>query len=229
MKRLKRAAPVSFPAFRHAVRWTATFFPTIFAGLTVAVHLVNPGLSWTKYTLSDLALGRFGWIESVSMFVFGLCLLGVVLGLRSCVRQSRPMRVATALLVLTALGFVATAVFRTSNSDIVTTGIVIHRVAVVTITVAFPVACFVMLPALRSDPQWRAMAVYCAVAGVVSVILDIIAVVVPHGVQQNLAGLWEKGSIANALIWCQAFASRVFLVGRGTSSASVPADSGPST
>jgi hypothetical protein len=105
-------------------------------------------------------------------------------------------------------------VFRTSNTDIVTAGIVIHRVAVITITLAFPLACFLMLPALRSDVSWKDMAGYCGAAGVISVILDIVAVTVTPDVQQNLAGLWEKGSIANALVWCQVFAVRLFLDGR---------------
>ena len=70
------------------------------------------------------------------------------------------MRSASVLLVITAVGFAATAVFRTSNSGIVTPGIVIHRIAVITITVAFPVACFLMVRALRSDARWRDMTGY---------------------------------------------------------------------
>jgi hypothetical membrane protein len=209
-------------AFRHGVRWVAVSVPSLFVALTVVVHLLNPELSWIKYTLSDLALGHFGWIETVSMGVFGLCLLGVALGLRHAVDSTRLMKTAATLLAVTALGFVATAVFRTSNTDIVTVGIVIHRVAVITITLAFPAACFLKLPALWRDPRWKGMAVYCAVAGAVSVILDIVAVSVSPGVQQTMAGLWEKASIFNALAWCQVFAARLFLHGGGVSGKSGP-------
>jgi hypothetical membrane protein len=209
-----------FDAVRHVVRWAAPFVPTAFVALTIVVHLLNPELDWVRYTLSDLALGHFGWVESISMFVFGLCLLGVAFGLRHGLQSNHRMRSASVLLVITAVGFAATAVFRTSNSDIVTPGVVIHRIAVITITVAFPVACFLMVRALRSDARWRDMTGYCAAAAVISVVLDLVAVMVTPDVQQRLAGLWEKASVANALVWCQVFASRLFLAGRVNSRAS---------
>jgi hypothetical membrane protein len=219
MRKLERSG--WFITIRHVVRWIAAFVPAVFVVLSLAVHLLNPDVDWVRYTLSDLALGHYGWIESVSMFVFGLCLLGVAFGLRHAVRpyRCRWLKSATNLLALTALCFSATAVFRTNNTDIVTTGIIIHRVAVITITLAFPAACFLLLPALKCDSRWRDMAVYCAVAAVISVVLDIAAVSVSQEVQQKLAGLWEKTSIANALIWCQVFALRVFVDGRGSSEA----------
>ena len=55
----------------------------------------------------------------------------------------------------------------------------------------------------------------------IGVVLDLVAVMVTPDVQQRLAGLWEKASVANALVWCQVFASRLFLAGRLDSRASV--------
>ena len=66
MKRLNVEAAGRFDAVRHVVRWAAPFVPAAFVVLTVAVHLLNPQLDWVRYTLSDLAQGHFGWVESIS-------------------------------------------------------------------------------------------------------------------------------------------------------------------
>ena len=96
------------------------------------------------------------------MFVFGLCLLGVAFGLRHGLQSNHPDAECQRAAGDYGGGFAATAVFRTSNPGVVTPGIVIHRVAVIMITVAFPVACFLMVRALRSDAHWRDMTGYCA-------------------------------------------------------------------
>jgi len=195
-------------------RWTAIAAPSVYVVMTVVLQLLNSDLNRMQYTLSDLALKRYGSIETVAACLLGVSLLALSFGLYSNIKSTKTAKGFAAALAVMGPAFFLVAAFQTSNSDVVTSQVIVHRAAVVTIAVAFPVACLLTSAGLRPDIRWRDLATYCAVAGVISILLDLITTFVPHRTQQDIAGLWEKASLANAVILCQVLGVRLFVVSR---------------
>lgn len=129
-------------------------------------------------------------------------------------RRERGM--ALAMLGITSLALFVIAGFKTSDTAIVTPSVLIHRVSVGVLTVCFPAACLVLVPALRGDRRWKSLALYSGVVGAIGLILDISGASIPRDLQQGVAGLWEKVFVANGLIWCQVFAVRLLRVSHQT-------------
>lgn len=199
---------------RGAFSLTGLIAPSVYSGLTVAVHVLNPRDGWVQYTLSDLALTHYGWIETLSMCVLAICVIAVGVGLYKTALQRRETRVALALFVVTSVALFAIAGFKSSDTAALTPFVFIHRASVVVLTVCFPVVCLMLVPALRSHPRWKSLALYSAIAGAIGLALLIFGAVLPRDFQHNVAGLWEKLFIADGVIWCQVFAVKLFIESR---------------
>ncbi len=199
---------------RSAFGLTGLITPSVYAALTVAVHVLNPRDPWMQYTLSDLALTHYGWIETLSLCVLAICLMSVAYGLYKNASHGRENRIALAMFAAASVALFLIAGFKSSDSASLTPFVAVHRASVGVLTVCFPAACLLLVPALRADPRWKSLAVYSAVAGGIGVILDIAGASIPRDVQQNVAGLWEKLFVADGVIWCQVFAVKLFLASR---------------
>ncbi len=199
---------------RGAFSLTGLITPSVYAGLTVAVHVLNPRDGWMEYTLSDLALTRYGWIETLSMCVLAVCVIAVGVGLYRTALQRRETRIALGMFVITSIALFAIAGFKSSDTAAMTPFVFIHRASVGVLTVCFPVVCLMMVSPLRSDPRWKSLALYSAIAGAIGLALDIFGAVLPRDFQHNVAGLWEKLFMADGVIWCQVFAVKLFIESR---------------
>jgi hypothetical protein len=199
---------------RRAFGLTGVITPSIYAALTVAIHVLNPRDPWTQYTLSDLALTRYGWIETLSLCVLAICLMSVAYGLYRNASHGRENKIALGMFVTASVALFLIAGFKTSDSASLTPFVAVHRASVGVLTVCFPAACLLLVPALRADPRWKSLAVYSAIAGGVGVFLDIAGASIPRDVQHDVAGLWEKLFVADGIIWCQVFAVKLFLASR---------------
>ncbi len=167
-----------------------------------------------EYTLSDLALTRYGWIETLSMCVLAVCVIAVGVGLYRTALQRRETRIALGMFVITSIALFAIAGFKSSDTAAMTPFVFIHRASVGVLTVCFPVVCLMMVSPLRSDPRWKSLALYSAIAGAIGLALDIFGAVLPRDFQHNVAGLWEKLFMADGVIWCQVFAVKLFIESR---------------
>ena len=199
---------------RRALNLTGVVTPSVYVGLTVAVHLLNPGDSWMRYTLSDLALRQYGWIETLSLCILAVCVIAVACSLYGNATHRRENVAALAMFGVVSFALLLIAGFKASETDVVTPVVLVHRASVGVLTICFPAACLLMVPALRADPRWRSLAWYCALTGAIGIVLDISGASIPRDVQQSVAGLWEKVYVANGVIWCQVFAARLLLTSR---------------
>jgi len=186
--------------------------PPVYVAFIVVLQLLNSDLSWIQYTLSDLALRPYGWIETAAACLLGVCLLAIGLGLYFNSKPTKSTAGFAAAMAVMGLAFFLVAAFQTSDSDIVTMQVIIHRAAVVTLAVAFPAACLLMSVSLRTDNRWRGLMRYCAIAGAISVALNLVTAFAPPQTQRAVAGLWEKASLANAIILCQVLGIRLFVI-----------------
>jgi len=200
--------------FRRALNLTGIITPSVYVGLTVAIHLLNPGDPWMRYTLSDLALTRYGWIETLSLCVLAVGVIAVAFSLYRNARRRRENVAALAMFGIVSLALLLIAGFKASDTAVVTPVVLVHRASVGVLTITFPAACLLMVPALRADPRWRNLAWYSALTGTVGIVLAIVGASLPHDLQQSVAGLWEKVFITTGVIWCQVFAVKLFLVSR---------------
>ncbi len=199
---------------RGAFSLTGLITPSVYASLTVAVHVLNPRDGWIQYTLSDLALTHYGWIETLSMCVLAVCVIAVGIGLYRTALQKRETRIALGMFVITSIALFAIAGFKSSDTAAVTPFVMIHRASVAVLTVCFPVVCLMMVRPLRSNPRWKSLGLYSAIAGAVGLALLVFGAVLPRDFQHSVAGLWEKLFMADGVIWCQVFAVKLFVESR---------------
>jgi hypothetical membrane protein len=61
----------------------ATAGPPLFAALTVLAALVKPGYDIAEQTVSDLAVGRYGWIQTANFLILGVAMIAFAVLLRS--------------------------------------------------------------------------------------------------------------------------------------------------
>jgi hypothetical membrane protein len=61
----------------------ATAGPPLFAALTVLAGLVKPGYDIAEQTVSDLAVGDYGWIQTANFLILGVAMLAYAVVLRS--------------------------------------------------------------------------------------------------------------------------------------------------
>ena len=57
----------------------ATAGPPLFAALTILAALVKPGYDTAEQTVSDLAVGEYGWIQTANFLILGAAMLAFVM------------------------------------------------------------------------------------------------------------------------------------------------------
>lgn len=178
-------AHVSHPAageaaptrFRRPATLAGMVAPALFAvaliGITWAEYDFVQGLGWTLTDHSDsawpsgLAQGPHGWAQIVNYAVFGLLLLVFFTGLRGEFRRRRSRRVAGALLMVFAAGFIFAAFPEDGPpfGEPETWAGYLHSVGVVALALSSFSSMIATAVALRGNERWRGYPVISAVAG----------------------------------------------------------------
>jgi hypothetical protein len=129
----------------------------VFALIVVALHLVQQGhYHPLSQTISELALGRAGWLMAVAFCSIGIGTLLLALIIRG--GPTKP-RVAPALLAAAGLlSFVSAFVDADPSSGATTTHGEIHKLAGILTFVLIIVTMFLLARAFRRDPFWQRLA-----------------------------------------------------------------------
>jgi hypothetical protein len=130
----------------------------IFPLLVVALHVVQAGhYHPLRQAISELALGRAGWLMTIGFCASGIGTLLLALTLR---RSSTKPRVAPTLLAASGLlSFVSAFVHADpSTSTITTTHGQIHKLAGIATFILIIAAMFLLVRTFRADPAWRPLA-----------------------------------------------------------------------
>ena len=125
--------------------------PPLFAVAFLAQGAIRPNYSPLRHPVSSLALGDFGWVQSVNFIVTGALLLAFAVGLRPALRRYGGEIAAPLLVGAVALGLVGAGVFTTDpvsgyppgtpNTLAYTTRGALHDVFSVAVFTALPAAC----------------------------------------------------------------------------------------
>jgi hypothetical membrane protein len=121
--------------------------------------------------VSALEAGPNGWLQQVNFVVFGLMLLTFAVGLHLGVAPSRLGTLGPLLLSVASIGlFLAAALPLREDAAGVTYDPGGHFIAGVTFFLSTSLAMLVLSRRLRTDPQFRPLATYTAVCGVLAVL-----------------------------------------------------------
>jgi Protein of unknown function (DUF998) len=128
----------------------------VFPLLVVVLHFVQSGhYHPLSQAVSELALGRAGWLMAIAFCSIGIGTLLVALMLR---RISTHPRIAPALLAVAGLLSFVSAFVHADGSGPTTTHGEIHKFVGIATFILIIAAMFSLLGAFRRDPTWRPIA-----------------------------------------------------------------------
>lgn len=141
-------------------QWTVAigvFTPVLFV-LSFLLQELRPGFDPLSQFVSELSIGRFGWLQMVTFFVTGAGFLayGGLVAWRPLGSRARPI-----LYIVMGISLAMSGVFTTDPSamfDQTSTPGVIHGLLGAVVFTMFPVICFVYYRTLRTDGRrWVAL------------------------------------------------------------------------
>jgi hypothetical protein len=160
--------------------------------------LVDPAGAWP----SGLALGPYGWAQSLSFAVLGLSLILFALGLHRGMADSSSLRAGPALLLLSG---VAMALLAFETDPIARTGPRtlhgwVHDLAFVLFVVSLAPSFFFLWWRMERDQLWRGYGRYTLITGLLAIPLLL------------LPGPTYYLSLALILAWLEVLAIRLWIV-----------------
>jgi hypothetical protein len=182
---------------------------------------LKPGYSAMSQAVSYLAVGSNGWIQGANFIVLGLSLTLFALGffqwMRPVIKQSW-LFVSTIFLLLSALGYVAAALFVAAAPGEPQTAlhVVLHTLSFQVIFFSLPIACFLIGEQLRKTVAWCGYGWYSIITGLITLIPAFfsLASFFSTGGTQSLGGLFNRIFVIEALAWYVVMGSRILILAR---------------
>ena len=196
---------------QRAIGWTATRIattagaagPVAFLATATLVGLLTPGYDTRTQTLSELALGTFGWLQAANFVAFGLAITCFAVALFRGL--GHPSHIGTALLTLAGVAVAASGYFPTDPPGAAQTGSgALHNLLFLVAFLALILAAPFIAAALRRAPELRGLAPWVAITPV-AVIALLVAFVGfgadPGDPLHGVAGLLQRALVAVAFGW----------------------------
>lgn len=167
----------------------------------MTVALLLPAISEYSLlgdTISELAIGRFGMIQTISFFVAALGSLALTLGLWRMLPKTKGVRVGTGLLAIWCLGLVVDGIF---PIDPLVPGVahsstsLVHLGAAVLAFICVLLSMFVLSFSFRKIDDWRAFVPWSFTLGV----LALAAFFLPS--EGGRAGLYQRIFVGIVMLW----------------------------
>ena len=178
------------------------------AGFFVAVFLVDgalhPAYDPVRDTVSELALGPYGWVQVVNFLVTGLLMIAFAVGLAWTLRSGRAYRWTPRLIATFGVGLILSGVFVTDPvpSEIRTWHGNLHLLASLPVFGALTAVCFVVARRL-ADRRW---AWYSRATGVAVPVLYFAMGAGPAAT----SGLVQRAAIIVGWTWIAAISLRTW-------------------
>lgn len=208
---------------RNLVNLLGAAGPILFIALTAIAHIIVRGYNWISQTISELALSSDGWLETAALSILGISVGALAVTLYFGLPRTKVTRVAFILLIVIGLALLLTGVFPTNNlNDGVNAPALIHSWAVRLIAVLFPVVCFLLAYAFRSDSRLKVIYPYTVVAGAIGLALDFMSLAFPLESLHYYVGIYERILAINGLVWFEVVAIKVLLVSKPDQKTALP-------
>ena len=136
--------------------------PVIFTLVVIVLGNITPGYSQVNYTISRLAIEKYGWIQSLNFlqFALGISLLGAALS--SDIKQSMERATVRTIFSLCAMVLVVAAIFPTDPIEniplrlsIFTPLGLVHAGTVLLFLAASPIGIHRLAAILAADPKYK--------------------------------------------------------------------------
>ena len=151
--------------------------------------------------ISELAIGRFGYVQTVAFIVLGLGSLALALGVRGATRGSWGSRPGSLLLGLFGVSVLLAGIFPTDAVDAAgrvhspTTAGTIHIVVSLLAFVSVMAGMFLLSRTFKRDARWRSVWSYSLVLAFAALITFFL-----NG-DGRWTGLYQRAFIATILLW----------------------------
>jgi hypothetical protein len=174
--------------------------PVLFQSVSVVLQRFNLGYDPVRQAVSSLVFGPFGWVQTVMFYLTGVSLIALAVTFYLNIRP----RFMVGFLVLGLLGaaFIMIGINRAAAPGTeATVSTTIHVGSSIFIAAAFPIACLLLGPILRTRGhvflRW-----YTIVAGITSLLFFFVggAVLVLH---LSFLGLFERIMLWNGQLWVE--------------------------
>lgn len=165
--------------------------------------------------VSDLSIGKYGWIQIINFIVLGILFLIFARGILKEFKSEKKSLVGPILLLILGISFLLSGPFVTDaiNTPIsqTTTHGLIHGIFGGIVFLLMPISCFVFWNSLRKDQNWKVFLPWTLMVGIVvtlAIILLTIATKIPafEGAFANWAGLIQRVALIGYLFWVFTFA-----------------------
>ncbi len=190
-----------------------TVAPVLFWSLVVVGDQLRPNYDPIGQYISELALGRYGWVQTLNFIATGCLLMLFPVGLHLGIHGGAGSRLAPGLILAAGFGFVVLGIFARDPPGAPRTLIgEIHRF-VSYVLIALPVASLALAADMRRDPRWRRWTWFSILAGVIPLLLL-------HGyiaaTQRYLSlpamGLYQRILVGVPCLWLEVVAVRLFVL-----------------
>jgi hypothetical protein len=172
----------------------------MFQSVSVVLQRLTAGYDPVREALSSLVFGPYGWIQTAAFYIFGASLVALAVILYLHIRPR--FKLGFLLLGLLGAAFTTVGINRAAfpgTAPSLSTNI--HLGASIFIAAAFPIACLMLAPILRTRGhaflRWYTLGV-----GIFSLLFLVIggSVLVLH---MSLIGIFERIMLWNGQLWVE--------------------------
>jgi|SRR5579884_681153 len=155
------------------IAWLSVIGNALFVAVAVALPFAQrPGYRISRDAVSILALGKYGWIQTIAFCGLGVGTVALAVVIRATCDAAG--RTPALLAIAGALNFVAAGVHTVRVGQAQTAASIVHNVCGVITFVATVAVMFMLSSSFRRDASWSAMARptrFWAIGGIVALIL----------------------------------------------------------
>jgi hypothetical protein len=198
-------ADVAWSVSRLA-RLSVALSPTLFTIVWLTGPLWHPAYDPFRDSVSRLAVGPNGWVQSASFVVFGILLMAMTVFLFTTLPRRRLSIVGAAFLALFAAGVLGAGLFDLATQS------ALHQVFSAVAFVSVVAAMLILWRDFAGSEMWRPLGTFTLIAGIISAGLLLFFLI---GVGSDVAGLGQwSGSfqrlfILSWTVWLQVVALRL--------------------
>ena len=126
----------------------------------IALHVLDPGRSVMDETISEYALGDYGWLARANDIAVGVGIIAIALGLRETLAPGKRVTASWVSLLIVGLGFLVAAVFATDPRGAAesTTSGAIHGTAAFVTVLGLVIAAWLLRGVFARDDRYRRLA-----------------------------------------------------------------------
>jgi hypothetical membrane protein len=168
---------------------------------------LRPGYDPAQRYISELSIGPRGWLQIASFMLLGISLMLFALGLRASFPTGRAPRAGPVLFMIIAVCYFFSGPFVTDPMAMFdnqqTLHGTVHGVLGAIVFSLSAASCFVLWRRFRADENWRSLAAFSLIAGIVMAVLIVLMKIgqLQAGVFNDYAGVVQRCCLLTSYAW----------------------------